>query len=62
MSHSSEVIIKYPLIDGLPGLVLRVSCGFSPLPLSHPSGQNHNFFFFNYLFIYFWLCWVFVSV
>ena len=53
MSHSSEVIIKYPLIDGLPGLVLRVSCGFSPLPLSHPSGQNHNFFFLIiYLFIF----------
>ena len=24
--------------------------------------QHHFFFFFNFLFTYFWLCWVFVSV
>ena len=27
-----------------------------------PGGGSRVFFFFNYLFIYLWLCWVFVSV
>ena len=31
-------------------------------PLSPALGDGFSFFFFNYLFIYFRLCWVFVAV
>lgn len=46
MSDSSEVIIKEPLIGGLPrpffkGLLWVLSS--SPPPLSHPSGQKPHF-------------------